>query len=58
MNKKPDSSMKTRLDPKSFGFSLYGATGKPSNAQSLSRSFVKPGALVSGNSIAFPEAAA
>jgi len=36
--------------PKSFGFFLYGATGEPSNAQSLCRSFVKPGALVSGNS--------
>jgi hypothetical protein len=46
------------MGPKSFGFFLYGAIGKPSNAQSLSRSFVKPGALVSDNSISFSEAAA
>ncbi len=47
-----------QMGPKSFGLFLYGATGKPSNAQFLSRSFVKPGALVSGNSIPFSEAAA
>jgi hypothetical protein len=47
-----------QMGPKSFGFFLYGATGKPSNEQSLSRSFVKPGALVSGNSIPSPEATA
>jgi len=42
--------------PKSFGFFLYGATDKPSNAQSLCRSFAKPAALVSGNSIPSLEA--
>ena len=47
-----------QMGPKSFGFFLYGATDKPSNAQSLSRSFVKPAALVSGNSIASLEAPA
>jgi hypothetical protein len=47
-----------QMGPKSFGFFLYGATGKPSNAQSLGRSFVKPGALASGNSIPSPEAIA
>jgi len=40
--------------PKAFGFFLYGAIGKPSNARFLSRFFVKPGVLVSGNSIPFP----
>lgn len=44
--------------PKFFGFFLYGATGKLSNAQSLSRFFVEPGALASGNSIPSLEAAA
>jgi len=40
--------------PKAFGFFSYGAIGKPSNARFLSRFFVKPGVLVSGNSIPFP----
>jgi hypothetical protein len=44
--------------PKSFGFFLYGATGKLSNGQSLSRFFVKHGALVSDNSIPSPEVTA
>ena len=47
-----------QMGPKSFGFFLYGATDKPSNAQSLSRSFAKPAALVSGNSIPSLEAPA
>jgi hypothetical protein len=47
-----------QMGPKFFGFFLYGATDKPSNAQSLSRSFVKPAALVSGNSIPSLEAPA
>jgi len=44
-----------QMGPKSFGFFLYGATGKPSTAQFLSRSFVEPGARVSGNSSPSPE---
>jgi|MudIll2142460700_1097286.scaffolds.fasta_scaffold223779_1 hypothetical protein len=44
--------------PKSFGFFLYGATDKLSNAQFLPRSFVEPAALVSGNSIPCLEALA
>lgn len=42
----------------SFGVFLYAATGKPSNGQSLSRSFVMPGARVSDNSIPSLEATA
>jgi hypothetical protein len=44
--------------PNSFGFFLYGATDKLSTAQSLSRSFAKRAALVSGNSIPSLEAPA
>jgi hypothetical protein len=44
--------------PKFFGFFLYGATDKLSNAQPLSPSFAEPGALASGNSIPSLEAAA
>jgi hypothetical protein len=49
---------KDQTGPKFFGFFLYGATDKLSNAQSLSRSFAEPGALASGNSIPSLEAAA
>jgi hypothetical protein len=49
---------KEQVGPKSFGVFLYVATGEPSNARSLCRFFVKPGALVSDNSIPSPEATA
>jgi hypothetical protein len=47
-----------QMGSKSFGVFLYAATGKPSNGQSLYRSFVTPGARVSDNSIPSPEATA
>ena len=47
-----------QMGPKSFGVFLYGATGKLSNGQSLSRPFVTRGARVSGNSISSLEGAA
>lgn len=49
---------KDQMGPMFFGFFLYGATDKPSNARSLFRSFAKPGARVSGNSIPCPEVTA
>jgi hypothetical protein len=44
-----------QMGSKSFGVFLYAAIGKPSNAQSLCRLFVKPGAPVSDSSNPSPE---